>query len=42
MIKPIKRIDGDFQTTEEKLEIIRKKINEIIKELQEEKWIIGA
>ena len=37
MIKPINKIDGDFQTTEEKLEIIRKKINEIIKELQEEK-----
>ena len=36
MIKQIELIDGMEQTTDEKLEVLRKKINEIIEELQNE------
>ena len=35
-MKQIEVVDGVEQTTEEKLEVLRKKINEIIEELQNE------
>lgn len=31
MIEEIEIIEGEIQTTEEKLEVLRKKINEVIK-----------
>ena len=36
MIKQIEVVDGVEQTTDEKLEVLRNKINEIIEELQNE------
>ena len=36
MIKPI-TISDDFQTEKERLEVIRNKINEIVKQLNEKK-----
>lgn len=36
MIKQIDVVDDIEQTTDEKLEVLRKKINEIIEELQNE------